>query len=81
MLSHKMDFNCCANRDGFRKSSHIFKKSWSEGGVHPNPSNPLSLRFCKKDLFTFSTKLCGLKEQLMFKQIDNSTAIPMNTQQ
>ena len=23
MLSHKMDFNCCANRDGFRKSSHI----------------------------------------------------------
>ena len=24
MLSHKMDFNCCANRDGFRKSSHIF---------------------------------------------------------
>ena len=23
MLSHKMDFNCCANRDGFRRSSHI----------------------------------------------------------
>ena len=23
MLSHKMDFNCCANWDGFRKSSHI----------------------------------------------------------
>ena len=23
MLSHKMDFNCCANRDDFRKSSHI----------------------------------------------------------
>ena len=23
MLSHKMDFNCCANRDGFRTSSHI----------------------------------------------------------
>ena len=23
MLSDKMDFNCCANRDGFRKSSHI----------------------------------------------------------
>ena len=22
MLSHKMDFNCCANRDGFHKSSH-----------------------------------------------------------
>ena len=22
MLSHKMDFNCCANRDGFLKSSH-----------------------------------------------------------
>ena len=22
MLSHKMDFNCCVNRDGFRKSSH-----------------------------------------------------------
>ena len=22
MLSHKMDFNCCANNDGFRKSSH-----------------------------------------------------------
>ena len=22
MLSHKMDFNCCANRNGFRKSSH-----------------------------------------------------------
>ena len=24
MLSHKMYFNCCASRDGFRKSSHIF---------------------------------------------------------
>ena len=23
MLSHKMDFNCCANRDSFCKSSHI----------------------------------------------------------
>ena len=23
MLSHKMNFNCCANRDGFCKSSHI----------------------------------------------------------
>ena len=23
MLSHKMDFNRCANRNGFRKSSHI----------------------------------------------------------
>ena len=25
MLSHKMDFNCCANRDGFRESSHIYR--------------------------------------------------------
>ena len=24
MLSHKMDFNCCANRDGFRIDSHIY---------------------------------------------------------
>ena len=24
MLSHKMDFNCCANRDGFRRDSHIY---------------------------------------------------------
>ena len=24
MLSHKMDFNCCANRDGFRGDSHIY---------------------------------------------------------
>ena len=24
MLSHKMDFKRCANRDGFRKSSHIY---------------------------------------------------------
>ena len=23
MLSHKMDFNCCTNRDGFRRDSHI----------------------------------------------------------
>ena len=23
MLSHKIDFNCCANRDDFCKSSHI----------------------------------------------------------
>ena len=23
MLSHKMDFKCCANRDGFCNSSHI----------------------------------------------------------
>ena len=26
MLSHKMDFNCCANRDGFRIDSHIYNK-------------------------------------------------------
>ena len=25
MLSHKMDFNCCANRDSFRIDSHIYK--------------------------------------------------------
>ena len=25
MLSHKMDFNCCANRDGFRRDSHIYE--------------------------------------------------------
>ena len=24
MLSHKMDFNCCANRDRFRRDSHIY---------------------------------------------------------
>ena len=24
MLSHKKDFNCCANRDGFGRDSHIF---------------------------------------------------------
>ena len=24
MLSHKMDFNCCANRDGFRTDSHKY---------------------------------------------------------
>ena len=24
MLSHKMDFNCCANRDGFCISRHIY---------------------------------------------------------
>ena len=24
MLSHKMDFNCCANRDGFHTDSHIY---------------------------------------------------------
>ena len=24
MLSHKIDFNCCANRDGFRRDSHIY---------------------------------------------------------
>ena len=24
MLSHKMDFNCCANSDGFRIDSHIY---------------------------------------------------------
>ena len=24
MLSHKMDFNCCANRDGFRRDSHKY---------------------------------------------------------
>ena len=26
MLSHKMDFNCCANRDGFHRDSHICRK-------------------------------------------------------
>ena len=24
ILSYIMDFNCCANRDGFRKSIHIY---------------------------------------------------------
>ena len=24
MLSHKMDFNCCASRDSFHKSNHIY---------------------------------------------------------
>ena len=24
MISHKMDFNCCANRDGFHTDSHIY---------------------------------------------------------
>ena len=28
MLSHNMDFNCCANRDGFHKSSHIYIESF-----------------------------------------------------
>ena len=27
MLNHKMDFNCCANSNGFRKSSHILSHS------------------------------------------------------
>ena len=33
MLSHKMDFNCCANRDGFRIDSHICGKilEWEMG--------------------------------------------------
>ena len=38
MLSHKMDFNCCANRDGFHKSSQILRFSWSACNVqifHP----------------------------------------------
>ena len=26
MLSHKMDFHCCANREGFCKSSHILEQ-------------------------------------------------------
>ena len=26
MLSHKMDFYCCANRDDFRKSNHMLSK-------------------------------------------------------
>ena len=30
MLSHKMDFNCCANRDGFRTDSHILEILYSE---------------------------------------------------
>ena len=29
MLSHKMDFNCCANRDGFRRDSHICIQSYN----------------------------------------------------
>ena len=27
MLSHKIDFYCCANRDGFCKSSHNYVES------------------------------------------------------
>ena len=29
MLNHKMDFNCCANRDGFRKSYTMHIARWS----------------------------------------------------
>ena len=36
MLSHKMDFNCCADRDGFRKSSHIFCKELVGTPVNSN---------------------------------------------
>ena len=32
MLSHKMDFNCCANRDGFRRDSHNFSLYESMAG-------------------------------------------------
>ena len=28
MLSHKMDFKCCANRDGLCKSSHIKRNKY-----------------------------------------------------
>ena len=29
MLSHKIDFNCCTNRDDFRKSSHIYRNYYA----------------------------------------------------
>ena len=31
MISHKLDFNCCANRDGFHKSSHIYYQRYLPG--------------------------------------------------
>ena len=36
MLSHKMEFNCCAGRDGFRKSSHILCKELVGTPVNSN---------------------------------------------
>ena len=28
VLTHKIDFNCCANRDGFCKSSHNYSRQY-----------------------------------------------------
>ena len=42
MLSHKMDFNCFANRDGFCKSSHICKQDMAESKL----AGPIKL--CKQ---------------------------------
>ena len=38
MLGHKMDLNCCANRDGFPKSSHIYRYSHM---IHTKVTNTL----------------------------------------
>ena len=62
MLSHKMDFNCCANRDGFCKSSHkyvsdIFATTYNYISAIPtakrtaNTVSPLSLASASVTLY------------------------------
>ena len=46
MLSHKMDFSCCANRDGFRKSSHVYNLSVSCDSYPWNVNVTLMGMFC-----------------------------------
>ena len=57
MLSHKMDCNCYANRDGFRKSSHIYSNIYNKCLSHvyftalPNiTTQPVSMTIREGDL-------------------------------
>ena len=49
MLSHKMDFHCCANGDGFCKSSHIFcmQKLLNNNNTKFDEKNKLRVGYCK----------------------------------
>ena len=66
MLSHKMDFNCCANRDGFRKSSRkiilrnkLFRYTSNDDGYYYQSTDHVISS--KATIFVFITSLKLIK--------------------
>ena len=65
MLSHKMDFNCCVNRDGFRIGSHICTTTLRKTTPIGNPSFSEVVRRLAKYMCVHTVN-CWLQWLLIF---------------